>query len=408
MTVDLTDPGTYQRGIPHALFRDLRAHDPVSWQTEPGGRGFWAVTRHADVVAVLKNPHVYSSWRGSVLLADPPAEFLERLRESMMNRDPPDHSRLRRMVNKALNPRRIDRLEAEVAAHAAEVIERVRERGACDFAADVAEELPLHMICGILGVPEADRRALYRLTVRMFATEIADPAEAMRDKVAAAAAMRAYGAELRRVKQVSPADDLASELVTAEVDGSRLTEREFEAFFMLLFNAGTDTTRSLLCYGLDALLDRPALIERLRAEPSSLAPAIEEMLRFEPPVIQIRRTATRRAELGGRTIAEGDKVVLFFPSANRDEAVFTEPDRFDIDRSPNDHVAFGSGTHFCLGAPLARLEARHLFSALLGAVRDLERDGPAVPMRTNFVRGMKRLPIRYLDDPMRMRHSPIE
>jgi cholest-4-en-3-one 26-monooxygenase len=242
----------------------------------------------------------------------------------------------------------------------------------------------------------------------MFATEIADPAEAMRDKVAAAAAMRAYGAELRRVKQVSPADDLASELVTAEVDGSRLTEREFEAFFMLLFNAGTDTTRSLLCYGLDALLDRPALIERLRAEPSSLAPAIEEMLRFEPPVIQIRRTATRRAELGGRTIAEGDKVVLFFPSANRDEAVFTEPDRFDIDRSPNDHVAFGSGTHFCLGAPLARLEARHLFSALLGAVRDLERDGPAVPMRTNFVRGMKRLPIRYLDDPMRMRHSPIE
>ncbi len=387
---DLSDPDTYLDGIPHARFRELRAREPVSWQPERGGRGFWAVTRHRDVVAVLKQPAVFSSWKGGVLLADPPAEFLERLRESMMNRDPPDHTRLRRMVNRALNPRRIERLEAEIAAHAREVIDRVRDAGACDFATDVAEELPLHMICGILGVPHGDRRALYALTVRMFSTEIADPAEAMRDKMAAAAEMRAYGGSLRAAKLAAPADDLASELVGAE-----LTEREFEAFFMLLFNAGTDTTRSLLCYGLDLLLDRPAEVERLRAEPARLPAAIEEMLRYEPPVIQIRRTALRDAELAGVTIAEGDKVVVFFPSANRDEEVFADPDRFDPERAPNDHLAFGSGTHFCLGAPLARLEARHLFGALLGGLRDLERGGPAVPIRTNFVRGMKRLPIRY-------------
>jgi cytochrome P450 len=207
--------------------------------------------------------------------------------------------------------------------------------------------------------------------------------------------MRAYGAELARRKLAQPADDLTSELVTAELDGRRLTEGEFQAFFMLLFNAGTDTTRSLLCYGLDALLDHPAVLDRIASDPSLVPSAIEEMLRFEPPVLQIRRTATQDTELGGRRIKENDKVVVFFPSANRDDAVFRDPDRFDIERQPNDHIAFGFGTHHCLGAPLARLEAKHVFRELLRQTRGLERTAPAVPIRTNFVRAIRHLEIAF-------------
>ncbi len=389
--IDLSHPDTYTHGFPHDTFKLLRSTDPVSRQEASGG--FWAITRYADIVAVLRTPQIYSSWRGGVLLDDPPPEFLARLRESMMNSDPPDHTWLRRLVNKALNPRRIALLDTRVAEHAKTIVANVRARGRCDFARDVAESMPLFMISEILGVPAEDRHALYALTVRMFSTEVVDPAEAMRDKVAAAGEMRRYGAELGRRKAAAPGDDLTSELVTAEIDGRKLTEGEFQAFFMLLFNAGTDTTRSVLCYGLDLLLSHPEAMARLRADAAALPSAIEEMLRFEPPVIQIRRTATRDTELAGVKIAEGDKVVVFFPSANRDESVFPDPDRFDIARTPNDHIAFGFGTHHCLGAPLARLEAKHVFRELLA--HELERDGEMVPLRTNFVRGMRHLPIRF-------------
>lgn len=392
MTVDLAHPDTYTHGVPHDVFRELRATDPVSWRPEAGG--FWAVTRYHDVVHVLRTPALFSSWRGGVLLDDPPPQFLDRLRESMMNKDPPDHTVMRRMVNKAINPRRIEQLEGRIATHARALVDRVRDRGRCDFATDVAAEMPLFMICEILGVPDEDRRALYGLTQRMFNTEITDAAAAMRDKMAAAGEMRAYGGELARRKSAAPADDLASELLTAEVDGRRLTPSEFEAFFMLLFNAGTDTTRSLLCYGLDLLLDRADERARLRADPALWPRAVDELIRYVSPVIQIRRTATAATALGDRPIAEGDKVVVFFPSANRDEAVFTDPDRLDLARAPNDHVGFGFGAHFCLGAPLARLEARHVLEQVL-ALDGLERAAPPVPARTNFVRGLHHLEIAY-------------
>ena len=393
--IDLTNPDIYTNGVPHDVFRELRATDPVSWRPQ----GFWAVTRYHDSLKVLRTPAVFSSWRGSVLLEDPPPEFLAKLRESMMNSDPPDHTWLRRLVNKAINPRRIALLDESVAHHARELVASVRDKGRCDFAQDIAEEMPLFMISEILGVPNEDRRALYSLTMRMFTTEVVDPAAAMRDKMAALAEMRQYGATLARMKQAQPGDDLTTELLGAELDGRRLTEGEFQAFFMLLFNAGTDTTRSLLCYGLDTILDRPEVIERLTRDLSLVPSAIEEMLRYEPPGIQIRRTATRDVELANQLIKEGDKVVVFFPSANRDEAVFPDPDRFDIERQPNDHIAFGFGTHHCLGAPLARLEAKHLFRELLGQLQDVERAAPSVPIRTNFVRGIRHLEIRFKGRP---------
>jgi cytochrome P450 len=392
---DFADPDTYSDGFPHPVFRDLREHEPVSWRAEKAGRGFWAVTRYHDIVSVLRTPSVFSSWRGGAMLADHPPEFLEKMREGLLSRDPPDHTRLRRLVNKALSPRQIERLDLTVAQHAAELIESIRQRGHCDFATEVGREMPLFMISEILGVPLEDRRALHELTIRALGTEIVDPSAALSDQMAAVIQLRDYGAELRRNKLANPADDLASALVAAELDGRRLTEGEFQAFFQLLFNAGTDTTRGLLCHGLELLLAHPEVADRLRRDISLLPGAIEEMLRYESPLLQVRRTAVEGVELAGTQIREGDKVVVFFPSANRDGSVFAAPDRFDIDRTPNDHVAFGFGAHYCLGAPLARLEARHVFREVLAKLRDLERTAPAVRLRSNFVRGLTRLEIRY-------------
>jgi cholest-4-en-3-one 26-monooxygenase len=380
---DLADPELYSNGFPHARFRELRRHEPVAWQPS----NFWAVTRYHDIVHVLKTPKLFSSWRGGALLADPPPEFLAKLREGMLNRDPPDHTELRRLVNKAFSPRRVEQLEDRIAAHARELVASIEHRGVCDFATDVAGKMPLFVICEILGVPIADRDRLYALTGRMFGSEIADPEAAFRDGMAAANELRAYGAELGLAKLAAPSEDILSDLLAAELDGRRLSEGEFQAFFQLLFNAGADTTRSLLCFGLDLLLDRPELFERVR-EAHVLDSAVEEMLRFEPPVMQFRRTATQDVELGGQTIREGDKVVVYFPSANRDEAVFDDPDTFDIMRTPNDHLAFGYGTHFCLGAPLARLETKHVLAALLARIDHIERVAPIELARTNFIRSV--------------------
>ncbi|MDX2086425.1 MAG: cytochrome P450 [Kofleriaceae bacterium] len=392
--MDLANPDSYAAGIPYAELARLRREAPVAWQPEVRGRGFWAVTRYHDILTVLKTPAVFSSWRGGALLEDPPPEFLAKLRENMLNRDPPDHTKLRKLVNHVFSPKRIGLLEAKVKSHARELVESVIGRDRCDFATEVAGQLPLFVICEILGVPESDRQRLYALTARMFGSTIADREAALRDGMDAAAEVRAYAAELERARRTAPTDDLASDLLSAEIDGRRLTEGEFQAFFMLLFNAGSDTTRSLLCFGLQLLLQHPADLARLRADPTLLPGAIEEMLRFEPAVIQFRRTATRDTELAGTRIAEGDKVVVFFPSANRDEHVFTDPDRFDIARAPNPHLAFGHGTHFCLGAPLARMESVYLFRSLLECWREIEPAGALVTSRSNFIRSVHHQPLR--------------
>ncbi len=391
---DLADPELYANEFPHELFRQLRLHDPVSWQPEQHGTGFWAVTRYDDVLTVLKTPSVFSAWKGGVLLDDPPPEFLAKLRESMMNRDPPDHTRLRKLVNHVFSPKRITLLEAAIAHHAKELVDGVRERGECDFATEIAGAMPLFVICEILGVPVEDRQMLYGFTHRMFNSELADRGAALRDAMEAAGSMRAYGASLGERKAATPTDDLTSDLLAAEVDGRKLTPGEFQAFFMLLFNAGADTTRSMLCHALDLLLRHPASLQRLRADHGLLPRAIEEVCRYEAPVIQFRRTATGTTELGGQKIVEGDKVVVFFPSANHDETAFERPSIFDIDRAPNHHLSFGHGTHFCLGAPLARLESKHVLRELF-TIPDLEPIRPLVRARSNFLRSVLSQEVRF-------------
>lgn len=392
---DLADPRTYDEGPPHDFYRHLRAHEPVSWHREPGGPGYWVVTRHADLLSVVKNPKDYSSWRGGVLIADPPPEFLPKLRQSMLSRDPPDHTRYRRLVGRAFSPRRLAEIEARIAAHADKLVEGIADRGSCDFVACVAGEMPLFVICEILGVPPDDRGELYRLTTRMLANDHPDPREALADGMRAAGEMRAYGAALGARKRASPGDDLVSDLLAAQVDGHSLSDEDFQAFFMLLFNAGADTTRSLLAFGLDLLLDRPAELARLRADPSALPVAIEELIRFISPVMHFRRTTTRAVELGGKQIEAGAKVVVCFNSANRDEQVFAEPDVLDLQRHPNPHVGFGAGPHTCLGGPLARMESRHVLRAVLERLDEIERVSPLVRHRSNLINSARALHIRY-------------
>ena len=393
--VELANPDTYAHGFPHDIFQHLRDHDPVSWQAESAGRGFWAVTRYHDVMSVLRAPHIFSSWRGSTMLADAPPAFLTTLRQSMISRDPPDHTMIRRLVNKAFSARRVAQLENRIAQHARTLVARVRHGDTFDFAEDVAGAMPLFVICEILGIPQDDRQHLYTLTETMLSCAHTDAATSLQTLMDTTRDMRAYGAALGQRKRAAPADDLLSDLLAGEVDGRRLTDGEYQAFFMLLFNAGSETTRSLLCYALNLLIDRPGDWARLRADASLLPTAIEEMVRYESSVIQFRRTATQDVNLGTRRIAENDKVVVFFPSANRDASVFANPHDFVMTRSPNPHVGFGFGAHFCLGAPLARIESKHILLQVLSQLGHPERVEPMAHTRTNFVRGVKHFRVRF-------------
>lgn len=392
-SVELSDPDTYSEGVPHDVFRYLRDHDPVSWRHEVGG--YWAVTRYHDAISVLRDPATFSSWKGGVRIEDPPAEFLNTLRKGMLNRDPPEHTALRRLVSKAFSPRRIAELEERIAEHARVLVERVSDREKCDFANEVAGEIPLFVICEILGVPLEDRKMLFTLTDQMFGAKKPDRSAAFKENMKAAEEMRAYGAALGRRKRENPGDDLVSDLLRAEIDGRALTDEEFQTFFMLLFASGSDTTRAAVCHGLNLLFRYPEVEKELRQDPSRIPSAVEEMLRFESPVIYFRRTAVRDVELGGKKIAEGDKLAVFFPSANRDGSVFENPDRFEISRTPNPHIAFGYGTHFCLGAPLARMEIKHLLREVLSQLVDLEPCAAMEISRSNFVRGVDRFEIRF-------------
>jgi cytochrome P450 len=390
LEASLLDVATFASGPPHALFARMRAEAPVCWHPEPAGPGFWALTRHADVLAISRDSATFSSARAGYMTTDMDPSAVAQSRLMLLGMDPPDHTRLRSLVNRGFTPRRVARLEPRIRALSAAIVDAVAERGACDFVADVSGELPSLLIAELMGIPPDDGRRLYRLTERMHQNEA--PADAH----AAVIEMLGYAAAVRGAKRARPADDIASVLLRAEIDGERLSDLEFDLFFLLLINAGGDTTRNLVASGMLALLAHPAELAALRADRSLLPGAIEEMLRFVPPVVQFRRTLTRDAELGGQKLREGEKLVMFYPAANRDEAVFAEPDRFDIRRAPNPHLAFGGGgAHYCLGANLARLEIRCLFEAVLGRLHDLELAGPVERLHSWFIDGPRAMPVRF-------------
>jgi len=399
--VDLFSPDTFVVGVPHDAFAWLRVHEPVSRRSEPHGPGFWAVTRYEDVVAVSRDPELFSSWRGSALIAELPPGDLAAMRMQLIHMDPPEHTKLRQIVNKAFTPRMIATLKDHVEQLTKAIVDGVAPKGECDFVTEVAAELPLQVIAETLGVPAGDRWKLFEWSNRLIGME--DPeygSDSLPDARTAAQValmeMFQYAHDLAAEKRAKPAGDLCSVLVHAEVDGERLTDIEFNMFFFLLVIAGNETTRNLISAGMQALCEHPEQRARLLADRALLPTAVEELLRWVTPVMQFRRTAMRDTELSGRRIVEGDKVVLYYGSANRDEAVFgPTAGELDVGRAPNNHLAFGFGTHFCLGASLARLEIRVMFDELLRRLPDLEPAGPVERLRSNFINGVKHFPVRF-------------
>ena len=398
---DLIRAELYDEGIPYALMARLRAELPVCWIDEPaypgfpGGSGYWAVLRHADIQTVSRNPDVFSSWLGTVERRDPRPKDIEFHRQMMLHKDPPEHSKMRRIVAKAFTPQVINQLRGSIEQHARDVVDAVAEKGSVDFVKEIAAELPLLIIAEILGVPAEDRKLLYKWTNALIGLDDPDYAGEPGTFKATLGELFAYCSVKTKEKRAQPTGDVWSLIVNAEVDGERLSGMELNQFYILLVIAGNETTRALIANGMYELSRHPDQRRKLQADLSLLPAAIEEMLRYAPPIVCFRRTATRDTVLGGQSIKGGDKVIVFYPSANRDEAVFTNPDHFDITRNPNPHMAFGDGTHFCLGSNLARLEARVMFTELFARLPDIDVTGPAVRMRSSFASGLKSMPVQF-------------
>ena len=394
--VELVDPDAYADGVPHETFARLRREAPVYRHEQPGASPFWAVTRYHDIVAVSRDWATYSSERRGALLGEPPEEALATQRLMMLNMDPPRHSKLRALVNKGFTPRQIGLLTEPVRRVCNELVETVAARGECDFVTEIAAELPLQVIAELLGSPQADRHQVFEWSNTMVGADDPEWRGSPEDAQNAAMSMYGYANDLALQRKDRPRDDLVSVLMQAEVDGEQLSEMEFDLFFLLLAVAGNETTRNLISGGMLALIQHPDQRRRLLEDRSLLDTGVEELLRWVTPVMQFQRTAQRDTQIAGVPIAEGERVALYYVSANRDEAVFDDPMTFDVGRTPNEHITFGAGgPHFCLGNSLARLEIRTVFDVLLDRLPDIELDGPPRKLRSNFLNGIKSMPVRF-------------
>ncbi|GAA4636480.1 cytochrome P450 [Actinoallomurus vinaceus] len=398
MDIDLVDPDRYaSSGIPHDQFRRLRHHDPV--HRHAGDPDFWAVTRYDDVVHVSRHPEIFSSYRRLALFHEPTDEHLVMQRMMMLNQDPPEHTRKRSIVNKGFTPRTIGRLEEHVREICRGLIDEVAGRGEADFVHDVSAPLPLYVICELIGAPVEDREKIFEWSNRLIGEDDPDLRSTEEEEGAAAAELYAYANELAERRRKEPRDDIVTTLLRPH-DGEELTVDEFDLFMMLLIVAGNETTRNAASGGMLAFFEHPdqwrRLVDDSRNGGDLARTAADEIVRWVSPVNMFKRTATRDTELGGREIREGDKVVVFYASANRDEDVFPDPYDFDIGRDPNPHIGFGGGgPHFCLGSHLARLELRALFETLAERLPGIALAGEPRRLRSNFINGIKEMPVRF-------------
>ncbi len=397
--INLVDPDSYQHsGPPFEQFAWLRAHAPVFWHAnggEPGWPGFWAVTRHDDIEEVSRHPDIFSSARRTVNFHEWPESTIVRRRSGILDADPPQHTRLRGLVNRGFTPRMIGRLESRVTEICAGLLDDVEGEREADFVADIAAPLPVQVIGELVGAPPEDRGKLYELTNRM--TGIADPQlSSPEDFNQAVAEMYAYAAGLAEQRKHEPRDDIVTKLLQPGDDKDELTDHEFGIFFILLILGGNETTRNAAGGGMLAFFQHPDQWQRLLENPALIPTAAEEFVRWVSPINMLRRTATCDTELAGQQIAEGDKVVMFFTSANRDEDVFAAPQEFDIGRDPNPHLGFGGGgPHFCLGRHLAALELRILLQAITERMPGMTLAGEASRLRSNSINGIKHMPVRF-------------
>jgi cytochrome P450 len=409
--IDLSDPLFWSRPVEEreGAFLTLREEDPIRFFEEPivsemfpPGPGYYALTRHADIVEASKNASRFCSGSGTNI-PDMPTEFLEFL-GSMINMDDPKHARMRRIVSRGFTPRQLDQMKGDVESIAAEIVDGIIERGEGDFVTDVAATLPLRIIVDLMGIPRSQEKFIFDRTNVILglgdAEYVPDQTEAgiMAALLSAAQDLAMLITELSEARQRDPQEDLTTALVTAEVDGESLSPAEMASFFILLVVAGNETTRNAIAHGLQALTENPDQMARWQGDFDGLAvTAVEEIVRWATPVIHFRRTCTQDgARIGEREFKEGDKVVLWYASANRDAAVFEDPYHFDISRTPNDHVGFGGpGPHFCLGAHLARREITVMFRELVRRMPDVRAVGDPARLQSNFINGIKHLPASW-------------
>jgi cytochrome P450 len=400
----LSDPGFFVDHDPHPLWRQLRHEDPVHW-TEDLLKGFWSITRYDDIIAVVSEPARFTS---SQLISVPTTPEMEQLTpemlgsgEMMLMTDPPLHAAMRRAFNRLMLPRAIGRFEVPGPQLVQEILDEALARGECDFVLDVAARLPMAFICEIMGIPRKDWPDMFKWGNMIAGNE--DPEYQVESGSAADTRQQGslnigwYCIKAALERRGGDGEDLLSVLGNAHLNGRLLTDRELAHNGLLYVGAGLETTRNAISAGLLALIEHPAQLELLLQDESLMPTAVEEILRWSSPVTHFARVATQDTELGGKQIHAGDRVVLWFPSANRDEAVFADPYTFDIRRTPNEHLAFSKGEHFCGGAHLARLELRLMLQALLKRTRQIELTGKVERLRSNFLAGIKHMPVRFTE-----------
>ncbi|HEX3673302.1 MAG TPA: cytochrome P450 [Rhizomicrobium sp.] len=394
MKIDLLDPASFASGHPLAQYRWLQQNAPVFWHEEPDGKGFWAVTCYKDVREVDRDFQSFSSGP-TIMIADPMTEQAGAFGpyKMMLMMDPPQHTAFRKLIRSEFTAPASNGRTPRMNALARQIVDAVIAKGECDFVGEIAGEMPSYVIAELMGLPLEDGRELYKLTE---AIHTAPEAQAPGAGAMAVFKMFEYGRKVIDEKRVRPADDLATKLLQAEVDGRRLEDMEFLLFFLLLIDAGGDTTRNLLSAGLIALLENPDQLSWLKADlPARLPAAREELLRWTSPVIHMRRTAKRDVVLGGEQIREGQKVVMYFGAANRDPDKFERADTLDLSRTPNEHIAFGTGPHGCLGQHIARIEIDAILTEVLTRMKDLEITVAPDWLPSNFISGPKSLPVRF-------------
>jgi cholest-4-en-3-one 26-monooxygenase len=398
---DLTDPDLYTTRVPAEELAELRRAAPVWWVAQRRGSagfdddGYWAVTRHADILAISKTPEVYSSSENTALIRfaeGTPRESIEMQRIILLNMDPPDHTKQRGIVSRGFTPRAIGNLRQALTERAERIVATALETGTGDFVTDVAMELPLQAICELLGVPQDDRSKIFSWSNRMVGYD-ERPADDD-DGMVAATEILGYSLAMAEERRACPHDDIVTKLISAEIDGNHLSDDEFGFFVLMLAVAGNETTRNAIAHGMLAFLDHPEQWELFKA--SRPDTAADEIVRWATPITVFQRTATQDATLGGQEIKAGQRIGLFYRSANFDEDVFADPGRFDIGRSPNPHLGYGGyGTHYCLGANLAKLEIELIFNAIADAIPGIAKTGDPVRLRSGWINGLKSLPVSY-------------
>ncbi len=410
--IDLSDESMFERGESHAAFTWLRKNNPISWN--PGNedlKGYWNLVRYEDVLYVSRHPEIFSSERGITSFEPRREEDFSAASSGngkmLITMDPPRHVKLRRLVNKGFTPRAVNAMEPHIREITNQLLDDIAKRGKCDFVVEVSSLLPLAVISGMMGLEKSDWPLMFKLTNKVLGQ--GDPEyqeDVPEDQRGTSEAARitgnmgtmqmfGYFAQLLQERRANRKEDLISLIIDSEVDGEHLSDEDILWFCFLLILAGNETTRNGISGGLLALCEHPEEKAKLIANPALMDSAVEEMLRWVSPVTHMARIAMQDAEINGQPIAQGERVVMWYPAINRDEAIFPDGDVFNIQRSPNEHLAFGIGEHFCLGAGFARLELKVMFEELFRRFPDIEMDGPAERLRSAFIGGIKHLPVRF-------------